>query len=236
MSQNLMRRALALRYAAEEVSNGLANKEIEHVFYARLNKLEELKKSSGVEHQDQWSIRVEHSDKNSAKGSVRIRKTTVPGSEPEYVLTCKTDTLDGNGIEVPVPTTEAMFLQFQYLCESGMVKHRYHFPVVDSELIWEVDMFLKPDGSYYEWCKIDLEVTDLQAAVPAFPIDFDEIIARPYGERTVDEEARVSSLYDNEFTTRNRFLTKDAPVSKEHVAKPEDGKGADQPAPTPTAA
>jgi len=72
-------------------------------------------------------------------------------------------------------------------------------------LVWELDLFLKPDGTYYDWIKMDLEVGEgnENAPLPPFPIELSDIISAPYGSRTPEEEAIVSKLYDTIFATRN---------------------------------
>jgi hypothetical protein len=196
-------------FALEEVADGKAFKEVEHTFYARLADMDELLKASHKEYQEQWEIKVGKTAENAAKGSIRIRKTVKDGaSEAEYVLTSKVQ-LNGAGdkIEVPVPTTVAMFESFKYLSDKGMIKDRYFFPVDGSDLVWEVDMFHKPEGGYYDWCKIDLEVKNRQDAVPPLPIEFRDIITNGNGQRTPEEEARVTALYSQEFLTKNQKVS-----------------------------
>jgi hypothetical protein len=208
----LLRQALGV--ALEEVSDGKAFREIEHTFYARLEDLEQLKKAASMEHQEQWEVKFPKTDLNAGEGRIRIRKTVVDGKDPEYVLTCKTSIAKSNDkIEVPIPTTEPMFQQFRMMSEKGMIKDRYHFPVSGTDLVWEVDMFYLPgaevgSGQYCEWCKIDLEVKDRDAALPPFPIEFAEMILGQYGERSEAEEAKVRALYDTEFVAANPYLNK----------------------------
>lgn len=198
-----------LRAALEEVSDGKAFREIEHTFYARLSNPGDLSTAASQEHQEQWELKFPKTDKNGGNGSVRIRKTIPLGGSPEYVLTTKTlASRDGDKIEVPVPTTEPMFQQFKLMSEKGMIKDRYHFPISGTDLVWEVDMFLKPGavvgtGPYEEWCKIDLEVKDRSTAIPVFPLHTQELITAPFGKRTDAEEAMVTTLYDTVFTQKN---------------------------------
>lgn len=193
----------------EEAKDGKAVREKEHVIYGRLPDLNDLKKASGMEHQEQWQIKVAKTDKNAAKGRIRVRKTVTKDGAVEYVNTTKVevgDTASGDNIEVPIPTTEGNFLQFRFLAEEGMIKDRYFFPVPDSDLVWEVDVFKKPNGEYYDWVKIDLEVSDLDAPLPALPLALEDVITAKYGDRTDAEEARVTALYANEFIAKNPHL------------------------------
>lgn len=206
-----MSRLAFLRVALEDNSDGQAHREIEHTFFARLENKDLLKEAKGMEHQEQWEIRIEKTDKNAVTGKFRVRKTVKDGADPEYVLTCKTAGKDEGSIEVGVPVSEQMFTQFKMMAEGGMVKDRYFFPVEGSDLVWEVDMFLRKgsqpgSGEYEDWCKIDLEVPSLDMALPPLPQGFSEVITNPYGKRTEAEDAKVLSLFHNEFLTPNPYL------------------------------
>ena len=202
-----------LRMALEEISNGVAFKEIEHTFYGRISDMKDLELAASSEHQEQWQLRIPKTAENAGSGGIRVRKT-IPsgGSEVQYVLTTKLKSGDeGDQIEVPIPTTEDNFEQFKKLSTDGMIKDRYFFPVPDSELVWEIDMFFLPGrgaGSkeYYDFCKIDLEVKDRSAPIPELPIHFTELITAKFGDRTDAEEARVNALYHNEFVAKNQFI------------------------------
>jgi len=205
-------RLLADAIALEEKSDGVAFKEIEYVYYARLSNMEDLKNATSQEHQEQWELKFPKTDLNGGSGSVRIRKTIETGKEPEYVLTTKTvANKQDDKIEVPIPATEAMFDQFKLLAEKGMIKDRYFFPIEGTDLVWEIDCFLKPKGKigvgpYYDWVKIDLEVSSRKEKIPQFPLATEELITKPYGKRTEAEEKTITDLYDKEFVTKNAAL------------------------------
>lgn len=197
--------------ALEELVDGKPVREIEHTIYARVVSMSELENASSMEMQEQWEIRVPKTEKNAGKGSFRIRKTQLKDGDPTYALTTKISaSKDGDKIELAIPTNADNFEQFKFLSEQGMIKHRYHFPVEGTDLIWEIDMFPKEDGTYHEWCKIDLEVKDRDAPIPTFPIDLaDVILPEGYG-RTDPEEAEkaITALYDDYFLTKNTYLAK----------------------------
>lgn len=210
-----------LRYvrtpSMEEQSDGKLHREREHTLYARITDFAILKAASSMEHQEQWEIKIAKTDANAGQGKFRIRKTVVGDRPPEYVLTCKTNASSerGDNLEVSVPTTEAQFAQFKMLSEAGMVKDRFFFKIEDSDLVWEVDVFYRKgaqpgSGDYEPWCKIDLEVPDLNLPLPPLPEGFTEVIANPYGKRTQQEETRVIALYHNEFIAPNPYLNKAA--------------------------
>lgn len=196
-----------LKLALEDDTSGKAGNEIEHVIYARLENMSLLKTASGVERQEQWNICVDKNELNAGSGGVRVRKTVVGDEEPVYVLTTKVRKGDNSKIETSVPTSVDMFESFKFLADDGLIKDRHHFPVQGTTLVWEVDMFLKPDGTYYEWCKIDLEVNSLDDPIPELPIEFAEVIM-PKGYGRQDEEkskALIEKLYDQFFRSPNEY-------------------------------
>ncbi len=207
---SLLRRSISM----EEEATGQAIKEIEHVYYGRLANAADLQKAASSEHQEQWEIKVPHTEENAGDGCIRIRKTITSGGQPEYTLTTKVKTgNEGDKIELTIPTTEQNFTQFKILSESGMRKDRYFFPVEGTELVWEVDMFYAPgaevgSAQYLDWCKVDLEVKNRSVNIPELPLQFQQIITAPYGKRTADEEAQVSGLYENGFKLKNEYRSK----------------------------
>jgi len=210
MLHNLSRE---LRLALEDVADGKAHLEQEHVLYARCVDFAFLKNASKMEHHEQWELKYPKTEENAGSMRIRARKTVRPGLDPEYTQTSKTIDPETKGNnEVTLPITEALFQQFRIGSTNGMRKDRYFFPVDDdSGLVYEVDMFLKHGTQagaeqYYEWCKIDLEVNDMTTALPPLPQGFTDIISAPFGKRTDAEEARVTALYHNEFTAKNMFL------------------------------
>jgi hypothetical protein len=168
----------------EENADGKINKEIEHMFYGYVNDFNCLLDAASVEVQQQWGIWQDKTDKNVACGSLRVRKTTTMPirdglicqgeSVTQYVMTTKIKTASGDALEVSVEVSSDSFKAFKLLAESGMVKHRYVFPVKDTNLKWEVDMFPQPGESctstkYQNWAKIDLEVPSKDDPIPEYP-------------------------------------------------------------------
>lgn len=232
-----------LTVALEEDTSGKVSDEIEHVYYAQLKDLTQLQKASAIEKQEQWEIRVPLVDGfNALSGQVRIRKTehaTRSGddnihaqsetSPAEYALTikCAGGQLGGRK-EAAVPASEDMFTLFKFLSGKGMVKHRYTFPIDGSNRKWEVDVFLKDDGTYHDWVKIDLEVDSLDDVVPPLPVsvDMDTIVTNPKEKMSDEENKRVTKLYDDVFLTLNQYLketTGEKPKGADKEGKTADG-------------
>ncbi|MNU19568.1 hypothetical protein D3C71_77970 [compost metagenome] len=231
-----------LRVALEEDTSGKANNEIEHTYYAQLKDLSQLQKAAELEKQEQWELRIpQTAGFNALGGQIRIRKTEVAkreGDTPlgpesqtspaEYVLTVKVQGgADGGRREASLPASEDIFTMFKFLSGKGMVKHRYIFPVEGSDRIWEVDTFLKEDGTYSDWVKIDFEVEDLNATVPPLPVsvDMETIVTNAKNHMTEAEQKLVTDLYDRVFLTLNQYLKGKGETPK---GVDKEGKTADQ--------
>lgn len=196
----------------EDVQDGKTFREHEHEFYVEIEDFEQLKSAESVDLQEQWNIKVDKTDGNSAKGALRIRQiykgdlqggpNQKPQGEAQYVLTTKVNQGIGKRLEVPVPTTVDAFNLFAMLSDSGMIKHRYHFPVGD--LVFEVDMFLNPEGGYFPIAKIDLEVKNMSGEIPPLPIKVKSEIMG--SSRSKEDQAKIREYYDQYFITKNKFL------------------------------
>lgn len=117
----------------EEVATGVAAPEQEHVIYGRMVDLQQLSRASHMEKQEQWEIKVPKTDENATRGTVRARRTEIEGQPVEFTACVKTPMGDqSNPIarnEVVVPCTEDFFEVLKKMAGSGMVKHRYFFPI-----------------------------------------------------------------------------------------------------------
>lgn len=200
--------------AMEEIANGQPVNEIEHTIYARVVNFSDLEQAASKEMQEQWEIRLEKTDKVAGKGSMRVRKTWNEGKEEEasFVRTSKVVMNEkGDKIELPMPSNKDEFTVFKFLSAQGMRKDRFTFPIIGTNLKWEIDMFPKPDGDgYFEWCKIDLEVQNREQPIPELPIPLEDVILPEGYGRTGGPEVQnqITQLYDQFFLMKNQFLPK----------------------------
>ena len=206
-------------HAMEEAQDGKLFKEIEHVIYARLTDPSQLQKAASSELNEQWEIRVPKTEDNAGEGCLRVRKTHPKGKDPYYVMTTKVKAnADGDKLELPIPSNEDQFKMFRFLAGKGMIKERFFFPIMGTDLVWEVDMFPKGDGTYHEWCKIDLEVESRDTELPTLPMTFAEVILpKGFGNLSDEEhDSKVSALYDQFFITKNPYLN----MEQKEVSEP----------------
>jgi hypothetical protein len=209
MDVDFLKVALGEHVAVEERSDGEAQKEIELVYYARLD-VAKLPATQLREAQEQWSIKIAHSDENAAKGDIRVRKTDFYDDgdlgRTEYVLTTKVRLEDGTTDEIPIQSTVDQFEHFKKLAANGMHKVRHTYPIDGTDLAWEVDCFVNPQGGFHPWVKIDLELPEGYAGgipEPEDMFEIDEIIKGQNGKRLPAEEQQVRDLYETMFLTKN---------------------------------
>jgi len=171
----------------DEDTSGKLSAEIEYMFYARVTSPQALLNAMCVEIQEQWGVWQDKTDKNAGSGSNRVRKVIrkpiINGqfdninTTTQIVHTIKLKRSDGSALEASVESSEGALTAMRVMAESGMIKHRYRFPVEGTELVWEVDMFVEPGESMYStkyigWAKIDLEVPQKDFPVPTLPDGF----------------------------------------------------------------
>lgn len=219
MKKNLKQLIMAF----EEQATGKANFEREFVFYAKLTDRSILEQASHVEEQEQWSLKIDKTDKNHCSGRIRIRRTD-DNDKVSYIQTIKTpvkalerdaaatDTsvadASQNMLEVAIDASEDAFMQFKMIADQGMIKTRYTFPIEGTDLKFEVDVFHLANGEKSEWVKVDLEVDKPLESVPSLPNAFTQVIYNQKDKQTDEEKELIRSLYENVFLSKNEYLNK----------------------------
>lgn len=218
MRRNIYQLSQSYHLAMEDDSSGVASKEKEYVFYAKLSDPTVLDKATRVEQQEQWSFKVPKTDKNALEGRLRIRKTTVNGNV-EYVLTMKTElkapvaSNEESNTSVAPPTqdmrevglnaSEDAFQMFKLMADNGMIKTRYVLPIEGSDMVFEVDRFILPNEEWSTWVKVDLEVKGTLTEIPKLPEGFTEVIYNQKDQQTDEEKDLIWRLYEEVFLTKN---------------------------------
>ena len=200
--------------------------EQEYVFYVRITNFKQLENAAHAEKHEQWQIKIPSTDDNAGSGSIRARKVTSADGTISYELTTKSKTKKGN-IETTVPTTEENFTQIAFMADTGMRKDRYTFPIPNSDLSFEVDVY--PDGKagYYTWAKIDLEVKSPLSSFPELPIQVEEIIT-PQDAETPEGQEEVSRLFDTFFLLKNKYKDLSPSLKPDTTVEPEVNEVSDQ--------
>lgn len=156
--------------------------ENEVVIYGRITNFSGLEKAVKVVHQEQYELKPAKKGDKPDKGKIRVRKETIMGVET-YTLTTKV-TGDSSEMasnkEYTIAIDREFFDAFKAIANSGMIKTRYYFPLAKMEIMdhskstveassvhnepeafYEVDVFSRPDGMRFTWCKIDLELDEV---------------------------------------------------------------------------
>lgn len=184
------RQTLTAESLAKNPSFEAVQMELEHMFIGRL---EDPSVLEGVksEHQEQWDCMI--NEVSDQKVTLRVR--CIDGER--YVLCIKRKRRDdARREEVEVSTEKEVFDIVKSIAYSGMRKRRYFFPVPDSELLWELDVFEDAEGKPIGWVKLDLEVTSSNEPIPAFPVKLRDIINpgdRDAIDNVMDDEITLSS-------------------------------------------
>ena len=99
--------------------------------------------------------------------------------------------------------TEDVFEMFKLMADQGMIKTRYNLPVEGTNLVFEVDRFVLPNGEFSEWVKVDLEVKGKLTELPKLPEAFTDVIYNQKDQQTEEEKELVWRLYETVFLTKN---------------------------------
>jgi hypothetical protein len=174
------------------------NVEIEYVFIAKMTDLSQLKNAKSVTVIENWEFKSIEPIVRPGQIWGTVRARSYDGKR--FTMTVKADENhdNKNGPSVveehEIPITRDMFLTFKKLAPVGSIVHRHSFPV--NGLNWEIDVYTDIHGKFYDWCKVDLEVPNINVPLPEFPISFSRVIKR---DRTPEEIQIVKDLYDNKF-------------------------------------
>lgn len=181
--------------------------EKEKTFYCKIASFNSLNNADYTEFHEQWALR---SPELASVGEVRVRKTTC-SERTIYELTTKIKQSEGKR-ETTTEIDEAQFNAMRLISPFGMIKERHVFKIDPkltggAQLKWEVDVYLKPDGTYHEWCKVDLEYNATLTSIPPMPIEMSKVIAdNGFSNYTVEDKELVDYLYNNVFKAKNPKL------------------------------
>lgn len=205
---------------SETPVDGKKTMEVEFQIYGKLIDPSQLEKAATVERQEQWSHKIEKTDKNAGSAVIRVRSIN---RGEQYIRTTKIKTPSGGTMETECPSSKDEFDMFMVFADQGMIKDRYTFPV--DGRTYEIDVFCDSRGNVQPWVKIDLEITELsdqeltkealaellsQIELPDLPVDLSDVIILPPVNRDPKKQARVDELYETVFLVNNYHLSTDA--------------------------
>lgn len=187
--------------ASLESSTSATEREFE--VYGRLVDFNQLEACNSFEGHSQWGIPLEHPA--GREGVIRVRSI----DDRLYMQTIKIKGGQEGDQEVEIEVDRTVFEVIKSMTTHGLVKNRYKFQMTD-ELVYEVDVFMKEDGTFSEWVKIDIEIPaegtidEWLEKLPNLPIDLeDERVILP-GKKSPEDGKWVGELFEREFTIPNR--------------------------------
>jgi CYTH domain-containing protein len=180
----------------EEI-NGRKSNEIEFTLYAEMTDMSQLSRAISKEKHEQWNIPLD------GKPDVRARLRLI--DDRRHTMTTK---LRREGVtgweEVDSDISKDMFDHLRAACIVGHIKTRYTFLIPNSELRWEIDVYMGGGGEQSCWVKIDLEVPNLQVNIPHLPVDVAQIIVADSPKLTARERAKINRLWEGEWVEIDR--------------------------------
>lgn len=213
----------------DETNVTTQQQETEITLYAKINNFEGLKHAKSSEEQIQVEARLGEAN------HCRVRKTIV-GETTSYQFMFKVkngshSTQVDSRREYPVDVNEEFFNGFLSIADKVQDKVRYFFDsetitlsykeqeenreITIPDIVYEVDVFKKPDGTFSNYCKIDIEVDkillflehnypeikdiNLNFKISTLPFAPTDGIVNEKDNETV--QAFIRHLYDTEFCT-----------------------------------
>lgn len=214
------------RFAFEH--NTTEEQETEVTIFAKMDSPNGLKQASNVEEHIQLEAKL-------GNQFCRVRKTTAKGEE-KYTFTFKVKDKSAEQVasakEYNVDVDQDFFTGFSEVAESKQEKTRYHFlsknvilnvegddnvkSIELPEIVYEVDVFKKPNGEISEWCKIDVEldpiilflsqnypdIKNVKINLKVSHLPFRPVDTMLSTTENSDERAKIDQLYKTDFKVR----------------------------------
>lgn len=168
--------------------------ERELTFYVKMSDLSVLENLTAIK-QEQWKLDLkgEHPD---AKFRARVEDGKA------HSICCKIPHRSGEGMVEAETLVNDEFYNFmiKFFGHHGYKKTRYIYPIPETDLKFEIDVFLSESGHPHPYVKVDLEYPEALMVMPAFPFPVDEDTAIIGNEMTKEEEAFVDDLWENQWS------------------------------------
>lgn len=171
---------------------GKLNVERELTIYAKLSNLRDLDSLTRIE-QIQWKL-------NLGDGDVKFRARQEDGKV--HTICCKRPNPNGDGLlEIETTVTPGFWQQMVLLFGNhGYKKTRYIYNIPDTNMKYEIDVFLNASGNPHPWVKIDLEYPQNLDKLPVFPFSIDNDSVIVGNDMNFQEEEFVNGLWEDEWS------------------------------------
>lgn len=193
---------LSMEGAEEKVFDGTTKKEKEYSLFVLITDMQDLSKADGTEDQTQWQVTINKDDDHPYGGCIRVREIN---EGEKYLEVYKVKIPGEKGVdETERLTTKDAFLAMRMLANSGMKKKRHFFDIPSLPgKQWHLDMFYRPEGGFYPWARLELEVETDLSSFPPMPIPFTRIISGNKAQQSQEEVSFIDDLMQNKFILKN---------------------------------
>lgn len=191
----IIERLLGKRYALAAEQFGGVEVERELTFYVKMSDLKVLEDLTAIE-QIQWQLNLK-SDIPGARFRARLEDGKV------HSICCKIPHKDGEGVNSEAETlVDKDFWEFniKHFGHHGYKKKRYIYPIPNSDLKYEIDVFLSESGQSHPFVKVDLEYPETLKEFPPFPFLVDEDTAIDGNNPTKEEQEFIDDLWENQWS------------------------------------
>lgn len=172
--------------------DGRLHTEIEFTFYVKMTDLSVLDKAIRKEEHEQWNLPI----KTSIDGRARLR--LVDGRRPTMTTKVQRKGMLGwEEVDADIPMD--LYNHLREMSVNGYRKTRYTFQTLVPGLYWEIDVFRDKMGQRHPWVKVDLEVEDINAAIPKFPFDIEGMIQADDDNLSKSDRNFIDDLWRNEW-------------------------------------
>lgn len=181
-----------LALAAEEFGGVALEREL--TFYVKLSNLDELKNLESID-QVQWKL-----DLKGSHPEARFRARQENGKL--HSICCKIPHRSGDGNVEAETEVNSDFWEFlvKHFGNHGYKKTRYIYPIPETDLKFEIDVFISESGQPHPFVKVDLEYPSNLPALPPFPFEIDRDTAIDGNEPNEEESAFIDNLWENEWS------------------------------------
>lgn len=182
-----------LNLASEEF--GGVGLERELTFYVKMSDLNDLKSLDSIE-QLQWRLDLKDSKRPDAKFRARQEDGKL------HSICCKIPHKTGEGDVEAETEVNAEFWNFmvKLFGNHGYKKTRYIYPIPETDLKFEIDVFLSESGQQHPFVKVDLEYPSTLPALPPFPFEIDQDTAIDGSNPDKEEQDFIDNLWENEWS------------------------------------
>lgn len=190
----IIERLLGKKYALAIEDHQGVQLERELCFYVKMSDLKVLDELPSIQ-QVQWQLDLKGRNPNA-----RFRARLEDGKV--HSITCKIPHSSGEG------EVEAMSLvnedywnsQVKWFGHHGYKKTRYIYAIPNTDLKFEIDVFISESGSPHPYVKVDLEYPHDMVEFPPFPFPVDEESAIDGTNPTKEEKEFIDDLWENQWS------------------------------------